>query len=301
MGRKEVRHLLQDQLHIKPAQVYKLAGKVADQLSISTSDALLVMAAKKNINLHKNGIDPEKIKEIRELAAIPLAQAAAAKPVPVKPSPAKSIGGPVSTYWKRPPDFLFRPAKGKEKSVPLAEDPILAPSTRTEIEAMVPVYSTLYQLENSIRQYIARVLKAKHGKDWWDKTAPKGAKDTVAGRTSDDKKHAWHQKRSNSPIDYLDLNQLPAVVRHNQTDFVDKFLPSLEWFQVFVEEVYRSRCVVCHMNPLNQNNVDAVKVRSTQWQNLVNAKLEAVNELEKGSEPVAEVRLSGSTPEPASA
>jgi hypothetical protein len=51
------------------------------------------------------------------------------------------------------------------------DDPILGQATLSEMEAMVPVYRTPYQLGNSIRQFIERVLKAKHGKDWWNKSA----------------------------------------------------------------------------------------------------------------------------------
>ena len=92
--------------------------------------------------------------------------------------------------------------------------------------------------------------------------------------------NAWHQKRSNSPIDYLDLNQLPALVRAAQSDFVDAFFPSTEWFQQFIDEVYRSRCVVCHMNPLTQNNVDGVGLRFNQWEELVKAKATDLKKLE---------------------
>ena len=159
-------------------------------------------------------------------------------------------------------------------------DPILDRATLAEMESMVPVYRTLYQLENSIRQFIGRVLKAKHGKDWWDKTAPRGLLETVAKRTADDQVNAWHQKRSSSPIDYLDLDQLKALVRAAQSDFVPAFCPSIEWFQVFIDEVYRSRCVVCHMNPLIQTNIDAVAVRFNQWEQLVKAKVADVKKLE---------------------
>jgi hypothetical protein len=159
-------------------------------------------------------------------------------------------------------------------------DPILDRATLAEIEAMVPMYRTLSQLENSMRQFIARILKAKHGKDWWDKAAPRGLQETVAKRTADDQVNAWHQKRSSSPIDYLDLDQLKALVRTAQNDFVPAFFPSIEWFQVFVDEIYRSRCVVCHMNPLIQTNIDAVSVRFNQWEQLVKAKVADVKELE---------------------
>jgi hypothetical protein len=88
----------------------------------------------------------------------------------------------------------------------------------------------------------------------------------------------------------LDLNELPALVRAVQTDFVPAFFESIEWFQQLISELYRSRCVVCHMNPLTQNNVDAVGVRFNHWQNLVKAKLpqlEAQSTMQSPAQPAA--------------
>jgi hypothetical protein len=59
-----------------------------------------------------------------------------------------------------------------------------------------------------------------------------------------------------------------------------RFFPSIEWFQVFTHEVYRSRCVVCHMNPLIQPNIDTVAMRFNQWEQLVKTKAADVKKLE---------------------
>lgn len=47
-----------------------------------------------------------------------------------------------------------------------------------------------------------------------------------------------------------------------------------------VDEVYQSRCVVAHMNPLNQTNVDNVGIKFNQWETLVKAKIGEVEKLE---------------------
>jgi len=269
MARNEdLRKLLEKKLNVKQAQLYHIAQGIANSLSISTGDAILVLAAKNQINLHKHGgnLPAGKLDQIRGL--LPYVPAAAQQPAPVAPS----------GNGKR---AVSRPKRiSKVKLQNAEDDPILDRATLAEIEAMVPMYRTLSQLENSMRQFIARILKAKHGKDWWDKAAPRGLQETVAKRTADDQVNAWHQKRSSSPIDYLDLDQLKALVRMAQNDFVPAFFPSIEWFQVFVDEIYRSRCVVCHMNPLIQTNIDAVAVRFNQWEMLVKAKAPDVKNLE---------------------
>lgn len=169
------------------------------------------------------------------------------------------------------------------------DDPILSATTHAEMEAMVPVYKILYQLENSIRQFISRVLAANHGSDWWDTLAPRGLKDTVAKRMREEESKAWHQRRSAKPIDYIDLNQLPALVRAAQADFVPAFFESTEWFQHFIDEVYASRCVVCHMNPLNQTFVDSVGIAFNKWETLAKHKVNSVESLEKPAKEKAEL------------
>lgn len=258
----DFRQLLQTKLGIGRAQLYREAEKITNSLSISTADAILLLAAKNHINLHKQGIEPDKIAEIRKL--LPHVQSA---------TPVAAVS-----------DAPKRKARGKQPfrvKLPKAEDdPILAKGTHAEMQAMVPVYERLYHLENSIRQFITRVTKAKHGENWWDVKAPNGLKTHVTGRRADDQVNAWHQRRSNNPIDYLDLNQLAPLVLSTLPDFVPAFFPTMEWFQQFIDEVYRSRCVVCHMNPLSQNNIDAVGVRFNQWRELIKAKADDLERLE---------------------
>jgi hypothetical protein len=247
---------------------YKRAETLANSLSCSTSDAILVLAQKNGINLKKHGsnLTQDKLREIRELASH--AQAAPATTMLASPSPSGHRGKP-------------KPKKSFRVKVQAGEDdPILSPTTHDEMEAMVPVYKTLYTLENSIRQFINRVLSAKHGSDWWDRLAPRGLKETVAKRMKEESANAWHQKRSSNPVYYLDLDQLPPLIRQSQVDFVPTFFKSAEWFQHFVDEVYQSRCVVCHMNPLIQNNVDGVGIRFNQWENLLKSKIGDVKALE---------------------
>ena len=266
-----VRKLLGDKLSVKNARLYAIAKDVSDSLSISTSDAILVLAAKNGINLHKQGIPASKVEQIRALL-----------PHVPQPSAAPVIASGNGKPHQRPIGNK-RKAHSRVKLLRTDNDAILDKRTLDEMKAMVPVYEVLYQLENSMRRFISRVMSAKHGPDWWNKKAPRGLQERAADRMGDDKINAWHQKRSAAPIDYLDLDQLPALVRAAQADFVTHFFPTLEWFQQFVEEVYRSRCVVSHMNPLIQTNVDAVHVGFNQWQQLAGAKAGDLKTLEQAA------------------
>jgi hypothetical protein len=277
-GNAQIRKLLQQKLGVEQAQLYKRAATVANSLSIRASDAILVLAARNNINLHTHGIASEKLEEIRKLLPhVPATNSLAPATVGVIPKKGK-------------PD-RSRSKSFKVKVQDAEDDPILSKATHAEMEAMVPVYKALYTLENSIRQFLTRVLVARHGEGWWDKLATRDLQKTYANNTKAEEVNAWHQRRSTNPIDYIDLDQLPDLVRAAQKDFVPTFFKNEGWFQHFVEEVYQSRCVVCHMNPLTQNNVDNVGIKFNQWETLVKAKIGEVQKLEGKVPAVPEVAV----------
>lgn len=281
MQQEPIHKLLGQKLNLKKAQVYRRAKDIADTLSIKTGDGMLVLAAQHKINLHKYGVSAPDVDRIRNLVNHAPAQS---KPVPEANGSGRN-GRKLDAVRKK---NAFKVKVHRSEQV----DPLLPNAKLNEMKAMVQVYEILYHLENSIREFISRVLTAQHGSGWWQNIAlPRTPKEKVAARTRDDEINAWHQKRSTREIDYLDLNELPALVRAAQTDFVPAFFESIEWFQQLIAELYRSRCVVCHMNPLTQNNVDAVGVRFNHWQNLVKAKLPQLEQMEaqaNSQSPVAQ-------------
>lgn len=184
---------------------------------------------------------------------------------------------PASEQNKR--DRRSRNAGGpKERVVIIAgefreTDSILPDHKLSEAKQMASVYPLLYVLENSVREVIDRVMTAKSGKDWWGKEAPRKLRDLVEGRMADDQRNSWHQRRGSRPVDYLDLNDLPNLMRKIQGVVVPGIIPTVEWFADLVNELYRSRCVLCHMNPLDNDNAQAVKLRFRQWQKQVRQKV----------------------------
>jgi hypothetical protein len=151
-------------------------------------------------------------------------------------------------------------------------DPLLTGQVLGEAQEMAAVYPMLYVLENSMREFIRRIVDARLGVPWWTTQSPTAIRRQIASRMTNEKKNVWHQRRGEHPIDYLDLIELPSVVRANEATFVEDFLPSLRWFEQFVEELYQSRCVVCHMNPLLKDNIQDVKLKLKKWQRLIEEK-----------------------------
>ena len=262
MTNKQLRKALLEKLGVTPQALSQQVKKLKRRYAMITEDATYVIAQQEGIILDKY-LDKETINHVRVL----LQQIS--PPVQTLPSVSKATRQRKEELRREQRVILI----GKEFKV---TDPILPQKKILEAKEMAAIYPFLYILENSIRETIDCVMTSQHGNDWWDSEAPKGLRDTVTGRMADEKRNSWHQKRGARPIDYLALDQLPALMRKIEKEVVPSIIPSLEWFTQLVEEVYKSRCVVCHMNPLDKDNIQAVKLRFAQWEKQINAKKDLI-------------------------
>ena len=150
---------------------------------------------------------------------------------------------------------------------------LLPDSKLQEARAMADIYPLLYVLENSMREVIKRVMKAKHGDGWWDSQLTSGKLKTIHQTAADRKKNErkWHQGRGSHPIDYIDLSDLGTIIQSNAQLFIPAILDDdIEWFRQFMKELEPSRNVVCHMNPLDHHNKADLKVKVERWSKIVN-------------------------------
>jgi hypothetical protein len=258
MTNKKLRKALLEKLDITQQALSLRVQKIKKQISMTTEDATYVIAQQEGLILDKY-LSRDELDRVRMLhQQLPVGN--------TKPEVQKGI----RARKKEKSDSDERTIViGKEFK---GNDPILPESKLSDAKQMAAVYPLLYILENSIREVIDRIMIKQYGEKWFDSEAPKGLRDKVDERMADESKDSWHQKRGSRPIDYLDLNQLPALMRRIEKNVVPSIIPSFEWFNQRVEEVYKSRCVLCHMNPLDQDNIQAVKLRLKQWQKQIESK-----------------------------
>ena len=154
-------------------------------------------------------------------------------------------------------------------------DPLLSAAKIAEAREMAQIYPLLYVLENSMREVVRRVMEANFGADWWNTALTTGKvkqmKDTADARMKKEDVQAWHQRRGAHPIDYVDLDDLRVIAISKAAFFFPHILGEQAWFEQFMRELYPSRCVLCHMNPLAKDNVKDVRLRLTKWQKVVMA------------------------------
>jgi Swt1-like HEPN len=259
---KALRAALLEKLGVTRQALSLRVQRKISQLPMSTTEATYVIAHDEGIKLHRY-LDAAEVERVRQLQA--------------QLRHASSGGtGPVNGAAKRrakpsgPREIHFG---NKLKVTSL----LLSPSKLTEAKEMAALYPILYVLENSIREVVRRVMRTRHGDDWWNTQLvsgkPKSAHQTAAGRMANEQsRQRWHQRRGAHPIDYVDLGSLVDIILGNQTTFFPDVLGSdIEWFKHFIKELEPSRNVLCHMNPLSSTNARDLTTKLERWEALVKA------------------------------
>ncbi len=255
MTNRELKKALLTKLGISQQAISLRVRRLIKERPMTTSDATYLIA-------HESGIPLDRYLSSAEMDRVrTLMPGRTVQPVKQR---SETASGAKSDNARHRTVVIGKEFKGS--------DPILPNEVLTEAKEMAAVYPLLYVVENSIREAIHRVMKRHHGDLWWDTCAPQGCRDTVHKRMAEENIDAWHQRRGAHPICYLDLNQLPGIVRKNENDFVPDMFRDVEWFTHFINGLYLSRCVLAHMNPLDRDNVQAVRLSFNKWQKLITTK-----------------------------
>jgi len=142
-------------------------------------------------------------------------------------------------------------------------DNLLPEQLLNEAEKMARVYPMTYVFENSVRNYVRGKLE-KYGPNWFDLKSNNKIKQKVRERIEKEKKNKWHGKRNLHPIFYTDMEELATVIAANYSDFADDF-PNPNWATSKIEEVTMSRNAIAHHNPLEQDDIDRLRVNLRDW------------------------------------
>ena len=151
------------------------------------------------------------------------------------------------------------------------EDQLLPKKLADEANYMASkVYPIIYVYENSIRNFILKLLEKKYDKDWWDKASISASTKTkVQKRMSSENTNKWHGKRGAHPIYYTDIDDLKNIITSNWNDFKSYLKTSQQIVIANIEIIEQSRNVVSHNNPLSKDDIDSVTVHFKQWIKLI--------------------------------
>jgi hypothetical protein len=135
---------------------------------------------------------------------------------------------------------------------------------------MATVYIAIAAFENTIREFISKLLLENKGEEWWSECVSQGIRQKADSRRDEEARTRWHTPRGDSLINYTEFGDLSAIVGQNWPLFVD-YLVDQEWFKNVAKTVERSRNVIMHSGELGPQDVERVGTVMRDWINQVGA------------------------------
>jgi hypothetical protein len=243
-------------LKVTPQRLSQLVNARKAELPMSTELATYTIAHERGLDVSKY-LDQESTREVRQLMS-DLRNGRRTNGDAAKTSAVRS---------RHSDRKASKPVIVSIAGVKIGNVPSLKAGHAQEAKAMAErVYPTLYLFENSVRDFIERVLKAKYGKDWWTVAVSEKVRDKAGQFKADERKDPWHGKRGRRDLDYLLLTQLWTIIRDKWKDFSPFFPQGQAWVQTLIEsDMNVSRRVIAHMNPLEEDDIKSLEASFRKW------------------------------------
>lgn len=132
-------------------------------------------------------------------------------------------------------------------------------------------YPLVYVFENSVREVIKLLMAKAFGDDWWEKKVADSVRRKTQGRIDDEEHNAWHGRRGSHPVYYTNIGDLAKIVVANWPQF-EQILPNQGWFTSRINEIELSRNVLEHNNPLQNRDLQRLRLYLTDWQDQIASK-----------------------------
>ncbi len=131
-------------------------------------------------------------------------------------------------------------------------------------QRMAAVYVAIAAFENSVREFVSKVLLEKIGADWWTKAVSDKIREKAEGRRKEEEKIRWHTPRGDEPINYTEFGDLSSIASQNWVLFED-YLQSQDWMRQIISTVERSRNVIMHSGELGLQDVERIATAMRDW------------------------------------
>jgi hypothetical protein len=131
-------------------------------------------------------------------------------------------------------------------------------------QRMAVVYVAITAFENSVREFVTKVLLEKVGPDWWVNAVSEKIRTKAESRKMEEEKIRWHTPRGDALINYTEFGDLASVVGQNFTLFED-YVQSVEWMRQIISTVERSRNVIMHSGELGLQDIERIATVIRDW------------------------------------
>ena len=122
---------------------------------------------------------------------------------------------------------------------------------------MATVYTAIAAFENTVRQFVVKVLLEHKGENWWEECVSERIRKSAEGRKKEDDMIRWHTPRGDSMINYTDFGDLASIMSQNYSLF-EYHIVSIEWARQIIQVIERSRNVIMHSGVLGRRDVERI-------------------------------------------
>ena len=126
------------------------------------------------------------------------------------------------------------------------------------------VYTAICAFENTVRKFVTSVLSESKGEKWWEVCVSEKIKNKAESRREEEMKIRWHTPRGDTIINYTEFGDLITIMRNNWTEF-EPFVVSLEWAEMIIKTIERSRNVIMHSGELVTQDIERIGMNIRDW------------------------------------
>lgn len=135
---------------------------------------------------------------------------------------------------------------------------------------MSTVYTAIAAFENTVREFVVKILIENRGENWWEKSVSDKIRQKSESRKREEEKVRWHTPRGDSMINYVEFGDLASIMAQNIELFEDHIV-SIEWARQIFNTLERSRNVIMHSGELGKRDIERIGIHIRDWINQVGA------------------------------
>lgn len=129
---------------------------------------------------------------------------------------------------------------------------------------MATVYIAIAAFENTVREFVSKLLLEAVGADWWKTAVSEKIRNRAEGRMTEEAKIHWHTSRGDEPLNYTEFGDLASIMSNNWQYF-ENYLVSQDWARQIMSTLERSRNVIMHSGELGLQDVERVGSAIRDW------------------------------------
>jgi hypothetical protein len=151
------------------------------------------------------------------------------------------------------------PIVAERLSIDLLDDVLVLRAKR-----MATVYTVIAAFENTVRDFVSRILLEAVGETWWETAVSDKIRTRANTRRDEENKIRWHTPRGDSYINYTDFGDLTSIINQNWVQF-EPHLHSIEWVRQLINTLEKSRNVIMHSGELQNEDIERIGTAVRDW------------------------------------